>query len=253
MNKYNSILNKYSKAKSSSFFDKDNIFNVEVEEYDTKKKLCENCETELEHIYDDDEWICNTCGMVREAAPINEGLKVSSSNQYENEQPFFGTQKTNHFIEWLNQIQSKGVVPTEVLVDVRNQLAKMHVTDMTLVDYEIIRLILKRLEYNNCYIHIYPIINKLKNTEGVSIDEKTESVLKEMFRELQVPFVEVKPDDRHNFLSYSYVLFKLCQLLDRKDLMKQFPLLKSRDKLIIQDKIWKKMMEKLNWEYIPSV
>ena len=49
------------------------------------------------------------------------------------------------------------------------------------------------------------------------------------------------------------MLRKLCELIGRDDLANQLPLLKSRDKLIIQDAIWKGMMEILNWEYLPSV
>jgi len=58
---------------------------------------------------------------------------------------------------------------------------------------------------------------------------------------------------RKNFLSYSYVLHKFCQLLELDHLLKHFPLLKSREKLHQQDKIWKLICRDLQWEYIPSI
>ena len=56
-----------------------------------------------------------------------------------------------------------------------------------------------------------------------------------------------------NFLSYSYVLHKFCELLEFDNLLEYFPLLKSREKLHQQDLIWEKICKDLNWEFIPSL
>ena len=77
--------------------------------------------------------------------------------------------------------------------------------------------------------------------------------LRIMFKQIQIPFEKYCPKSRINFLSYSYVLHKFCELLELDDFIKCFPLLKSREKLIIQDKIWEKICFDLRWEYIPSV
>ena len=61
------------------------------------------------------------------------------------------------------------------------------------------------------------------------------------------------PSTRKNFLSYSYVLYKFCQLLDKDEYLKYFTLLKSREKLHLQDQIWKKICEEVNWEFIQSI
>ena len=74
-----------------------------------------------------------------------------------------------------------------------------------------------------------------------------------MFKEIQIPFMNNCPDDTKNFLSYSYVLHKFCQLLELDDLLSHFPLLKSREKLQQQDKIWENICKDLKWQYIPSV
>ena len=67
------------------------------------------------------------------------------------------------------------------------------------------------------------------------------------------PFQNNCPIDRKNFLSYNYVLHKFCQLLELDNLLIHFPLLKSREKLREQDKIWKNICKDLKWEYIPSI
>ena len=63
----------------------------------------------------------------------------------------------------------------------------------------------------------------------------------------------VCPKNRKNFLSYSYVLHKFCELLELDDLLVYFPLLKSREKLQQQDRIWEKICRSLQWQYIPSI
>ena len=80
-----------------------------------------------------------------------------------------------------------------------------------------------------------------------------EEQLRNMFKEIQTPFMQHCPENRKNFLSYSYVLHKFCELLELDHLLIYFPLLKSREKLQQQDKIWSKICSTLMWEYIPSI
>jgi len=74
-----------------------------------------------------------------------------------------------------------------------------------------------------------------------------------MFREIQQPFQKHCPKYRKNFLSYSYVLHKFIQLLSIDEYLIYFPLLKSREKLYQQDRIWKNICIELGWEFINSI
>lgn len=113
--------------------------------------------------------------------------------------------------------------------------------------------VLKKLGLQQYYEHTTHIISKLSGTPPPTISRETEEKLRLMFRQIQMPFEKHCPPTRTNFLSYSYVLHKLCQLLELDDFIKCFPLLKSRDKLKQQDKIWELICEELNWDYIASV
>ena len=53
-----------------------------------------------------------------------------------------------------------------------------------------------------------------------------------MFKDIQQPFQKHCPDDRKNFLSYSYVLHKFCELLELDEFLKCFPYLKAGVKKI---------------------
>jgi hypothetical protein len=74
-----------------------------------------------------------------------------------------------------------------------------------------------------------------------------------MFRDIQEPFMRHCPPNRKNFLSYSYVLHKFCQLLELDEYLPYFKLLKSTEKLRDQDRIWMKVCEELKFQFIPSI
>lgn len=113
---------------------------------------------------------------------------------------------------------------------------------------------LKKLGYSKYYEHAVYIIYRLSGKQPPKLPPELEEKLRHMFKELQEPFAKVCPKDRKNFLSYSYVLHKCVELLGYDEYKELFPLLKSREKLHSQDKIWKEMCEKyLHWEFIKSV
>ena len=85
------------------------------------------------------------------------------------------------------------------------------------------------------------------------MNRETEEKLRRMFREIQLPFHKFCPKDRKNFLSYSYVLRKFVELLELDEFIECFVLLKDREKLTEQDRIWKNICGYLKWEFIPSV
>ena len=83
--------------------------------------------------------------------------------------------------------------------------------------------------------------------------QQLEEQLRMMFKDIQKPFDDNCPAERKNFLSYSYVLYKFCELLSEDSYLQYFPLLKSKEKLHQQDVIWKKICKDLQWEYIPTI
>lgn len=116
-----------------------------------------------------------------------------------------------------------------------------------------IKSILKKLKLNDYYEHIPYIKSQITGKPAPTISRETEEKLKKMFDQIQEPFDRHCPPNRINFLSYSYVLHKLCQLLELDNFIKCFPLLKSRQKLRAQDQIWKGICYDLKWQFYPSV
>ena len=64
---------------------------------------------------------------------------------------------------------------------------------------------------------------------------------------------DVKPSRTNvKILRKTQADFLQVKLLEYDNLLCYLTLLKSREKLQQQDKIWKKICEELKWEYIPS-
>jgi hypothetical protein len=83
--------------------------------------------------------------------------------------------------------------------------------------------------------------------------QELEDKLRLMFHAIQKPFEKHKPANRKNFLSYSFVLYKMCELLSEDKYLPCFPLLKSREKLYIQDQIWENICRELQWQFIRTI
>lgn len=116
-----------------------------------------------------------------------------------------------------------------------------------------VKEILKRLKINKYYEHVNHIIYKLNGIPIPHFEPELEEKLRTMFKMIQPSFVKHAPSNRKNFLSYSYVLHKMLQLLGKDEYLKNFPLLRSREKLYQQDQIFKKICGDLGWQFIQSL
>ena len=168
---------------------------------------------------------------------------------------YFAYKRINHFNEWLNQVQGKETtdIPDEVYDKILLEIKKQKISNMADLTHVKVREILKKLKINKYYEHIPHIINRLSGVSMPHIPPELEDRLRHMFCQIQVPFLKHSPPSRKNFLSYSYVLHKFMQLLEKDQYVHCFTLLKSRDKLQAQDIIWSKICEELGWEFVRSL
>lgn len=155
----------------------------------------------------------------------------------------------------LSQIQGKETteIPEEVYDSILLEIKKQKISNMADLTNEKIKEILKKLRLNKYYEHCAHIKHKLNGVPIPHLEPELEEQLRSMFKMIQPLFLKHVPAQRKNFLSYSYVLHKLLQLLGRTEYLSSFPLLKSREKLHLQDQIFKKICHDLGWEFIRSL
>jgi DNA repair exonuclease SbcCD ATPase subunit len=217
-----------------------------TEDYGT----CPVCNTEmfLNETYLD----CPDCGF-RDMILVDS--EKPSYKDPPREMSYYAYKKINHLNEWLAQFQAKETteISQSVLDLIRAELRKERITDMSKLKPSKLKEVIKKLKLNRCYDHVAHILNRLNGISAPVLSREVEEKLRFMFKEIQFSFVKHCPKKRSNFLSYSFVLYKFCELLELDDYLPCFPLLKSREKLYMQDKIWQKICEDMNWEFIRTV
>ena len=238
------LLNKYLTVTDKNYIIKNNL--------EKSFLLCDKCSEERIIIKDEGYIVCNKCGHA-----TNIYLE-SNKPSFKNPPPeisYFAYKRINHFNEILAQFQGKESteIPQEVYDKLIIEIKKERIKNMALLNDKKIKEYLKKLKLNKYYEHIPHIINRLCGLPPPVVSPEIEEKLRLMFKEIQIPFRQVCPSNRKNFLSYYYVLHKFVELLDIDALKSSFPLLKSREKLHEQDKIWKKICNILKWEFVRSI
>lgn len=215
-------------------------------------KICPKCKKDKIIIYSDGIYVCTKCGDIEQIL-VNSDL--SNYKDCLQEKPAYPYKRLNHFCEWLSQFQAKEStdIPDSIYEKIYDELKKNSITKNNKITPKKMKEILKKLRLHQYYEHIPHIISRITGKPPPTISRETEEKLKIMFRDIQAPFAKHCPPERINFLSYSYVLHKFCQLLELDEFIKCFPLLKSREKLRLQDRLWKDICRELRWQFYPSI
>jgi len=214
--------------------------------------ICPRCHLQLTCIHQDGAMVCSDCGY-QELLLIEQNRPLI--RQPNKEASHYSYKRINHFREWCSQVQGKEStdIPEEIFENILKEIRKEKIQDTRKITYTKMREIMKRLRINKYYEHINYIINRINGVPTPHFSPELEEKLCSMFKEIQGPFLKHCPKERKNFLSYSYVLFKFFQILNRHEYLRFFPLLKSREKLWVQDQIFKNICEDLNWPFMPSL
>lgn len=210
------------------------IFN-----FTTGTHICEGCGAELVHFYD--------------------SQFTSYKESQEHDVPVdFPYVRMNHFNELIAQFQAKEQtdIPQQVFDDLNTEFIKEKIQNFNGLQYKLVKKKLQKLGHTNMYEHIPYIIHKFNGLPPPVLTLENEQQFRIMFKQIQDPFEKCKhlaKKNRKNFLSYSYVFYKFAELLGLDHLLRCFRLLKSREKLFAQDKVWKAICEIKEWEFIPSL
>ncbi len=221
-------------------------------EIDDMSGECTECGCDMMFSQTDAMLYCPDCGMT-------EFMLIDSDRPSYKDPPressYYAYKRINHFNELLAQFQAKGSteIPQDTFDLIVAELKKQRITDFKNLKYRQMREVLRKLKLNRQYDHIPFIISRLNGSIAPVMSRETEEKLRHMFKEIQPSFQKHCPKNRRNFLSYSYVLYKFCELLGLDEFLASFPLLKNRDKLYQQSKVWQNICEEMRWEFIRSV
>jgi len=247
---------KYIQSKNSYYNYWKNVNNeiIDIHDFIVPSDICEICH-QGELIPQDEEGIliCNNMKCGKFITYIVDSSKPTNKEP-PNEVSYTAYIRLNHFKEILSQFQAKETtqIPDEVISAIRNRIKKERITDMSLINYDKMRDILRKLGLNKYFEHIQ-YINSMFGIKPPIMNEELHETLCVLFIEIQKPWAVHCPANRTNFFNYTYTLYQLCVLLDQTQYLPYIPMMKDREKQLEQDMIWKKVCNDLDWEFFPTV
>lgn len=225
-----------------------------LQDFIVNTDICPTCNNG-ELIPQDDEGIliCNNTSCGKFITYIVDSSKPTNKEP-PNEVSYTAYIRLNHFKEILSQFQAKETtqIPDEVIDAIKARIKKERIKDMSLINYDKMREILRKLGFNKYFEHIQ-YINSLFGIKPPIMNEELHETLCVLFIEIQKPWAVHCPPNRTNFFNYTYTLHQLCVLLDQTQYLPYIPMMKDREKQLEQDMIWKKVCNDLDWEYFPTV
>ena len=212
--------------------------------------LCTKCKIEKLLIQSDGCYVCIKCGETEPIVMENENSSHKDSMMEKQKYPY---KKINHLKEKLNQFQAKesSKVPDEIFDVIKSDLKKQRINEKECTPLQI-RKILKKHKMTNYYEHLHQIYCDITETAQITLQKSVEEKIINMFQEMQPVFYKYFPEERSNFLSYSYVLNKIFRILEMDHYADFFPLLQSKEKLRDQDIIWRKICKDMDWKFYPA-
>lgn len=225
---------------------------VERDKTEAENWRCSSCNAELVYIRKDAQRVCPDCGessffqQMTKNDMISQGYSSTSSYLYK---------RHNHFKTCLKRTQGKETtcISDEVVQLVKNELKKLRIYDMKEVDHIRVKSILKKLRQNKYYNNCVQITTIVTGKVSPQMSQEQEDCLIQMFERIQKPFEEIiMGKSRQNMLSYSFLIHKFLQIMSWDQFLPYFPLLVSADKIHVQDAIWKKLCDEVNFQYIKS-
>jgi hypothetical protein len=220
---------------------------VSVENLDT----CQNCNTEYLRLIEDSALLCSSCGetklyMDASISTIAYGDEIEYTS--------FSYKRINHLNEWLNHFQAKEASPVKdsVIEKIMKYLYEKRYTNPKTITFSVIKKAQKVLGLRKYYDQTMQIWCRITGNKPVRLDPICEEKIRLMFIRIQEPFEKHCPKNRKNFLSYPYVIYKFCQMLGYDHLLSYFTLLKGKEKLKLQESIFKKICAEIGWTFIET-
>lgn len=227
-------------------FNNDSLTPITHDEYDEK---CPECDLQLRQDWNRSIFVCTGCGWGKE---YMDSSSTGISTDFTGDT---SAKRTIHFLDWLSKLIAR---PTVDEIDA-NKLNKImaYIFSKGVISPNKIRM---SVVLDACKFYNFPlspgednaILSKITGRPLPCLTNDDVSSIKRMFIAIQRPFERHSNESRKSFLSYSYVLFKISELLGLKSVLPYFSLLKGQQKLQKQDEIFKLICEELSWDFKPS-
>jgi hypothetical protein len=156
------------------------------------------------------------------------------------------------FNQWLHKVYevNSPPIPQYVLEIVRTQIHKrygmIHIPDMT--ETKIGRL-LRDIEFTDFYGREKEILDSLEYKAIPEITTKSKEKMRQLLIAMQPTY---NKHCKTNSISFNYIMYKICQMFEQKDLLPFLKLNLTHEKLYNYDRIWHLICDDMKWYFIKS-
>lgn len=210
---------------------------------------CKSCmEGRLVRRGHEDDMVCEDCGEMEQGYSYFTKPEQATARVRANRQQVY--RPINHFNDMLIHFQGKELtyVPDSI-VDYVREAANIHFPMEKAMTHVHTRKLLRIKKHNKFYRNIPNIMQRAFGIQPPQFTEEQLATLRSMFQDTETAFRETC-NDRINFLSVNFLLFKFCELLGWSSYLGLIPLLKSSSKLSDHDAKWFNMCRHLGWRFI---
>ena len=206
----------------------------------------------------DASFVCTECGCMDRYGSVDGPEGLPYAERVRMPSPPYTYKPIIHFVDLLNQKggDSRQKIPGEIYLELRVWFKSMRIKQSSVSPMKV-RAVLRKMGKSKYYEDVYAICKHLNPTYVlVNIPHRRKVILRNMFCQVYALFrvtVDKIAPKRKNFLSYPYVAFKFCEYLGWYEYFHMFPLLKSREKLRMQDKILRAIFSVLGWAWTATV
>lgn len=164
--------------------------------------------------------------------------------------------RVSHFKEFLTRLEGteRTIIPEEVVLNLLRECQHNRIDPVKQpekITYRFVRHALRRTKNCHFFENIPQLIARITQRPVHYFSVEQRELLINIFEMIQEPFKKHK-GKRKNFLSYAYILYKLCELLGLNEFLPFLPLLKAPENLLATDQIWEKICNDCQFQYIPT-
>jgi hypothetical protein len=230
------------------------------------KKKARECEVCLQK-----NWISSDCGMIC----LSCGYEIESSNNNSlsykditraNVLQKYTYERRSHFRDCINQFQGKQncKIPADVYTKLEEQLVKHNLVfgDETTpkqeryqkVKKEHIMLFLQELKFDKQYENINFIYSQITGTKCYDISHLEEQLMADFDTLVNLYIKKFKYEKkiaRKSFMNINYVFYQLLHKNKYYCKKEEFNILKTIDRKVFHDDIFKELFEELGWNHVP--
>lgn len=231
---------------------------IDQETLVTDENYCFQCSEFRVLNSNESKMVCEKCASETDIVNTSEKPSISEPPA---DVRYYEYKRFHHYCDWLDNLQGKenSRVPGPVIDAVKKEIMRVkmenRLDELNVDDIKDFLHKYSRLKYDKYYEHATQILFRITAIQPLQMTPEMETNLKQLFLMIQEPFEYFKKT-RLNFPSYSYIIYKFCQLLGYDEWLSKLKLL-ADEKLYESDLIWRDICEcmggeETGWKFIKS-